>query len=191
MAEQTQAAEDEAQAATSGEAATGTAGQEPAGGAETISLEEARKLRRESQSLRRRLAEFERVDGERKAAEMSEVERATQQAAALEQELARLRAERRAQMVRYEVMLRARALNVVDPDAAVRLLDLDGLTVDEDGAVDGETLDKALRGLLKGKPYLVKPAPAPAPEVNARTGKQSNGADAAVREEELRRRFRI
>lgn len=188
MAEQTQAVEDVTQVAT--EDAAQEAGQAQAGGAEAMSLDEARKLRRESQNLRKRLAELEKIDGERKAAELSEVERATKQAATLQQELAALRAERRAQMVRYEVMLRASALNVVDPDAAVKLLDLDGLTADEDGAVDGETVDKALKALLKGKPYLVKQETAPAPDVNARTGKQ-NGADAAAREEELRRRYRI
>lgn len=190
MAEQTQAVEDVTLVATGEDAATG-AGQEPASGAEVMSLDEARKLRRESQNLRKRLAEFEKVDGERKAAELSEVERATQQKAALEQELAKLKAEQRAQVVRYEVMLRASALNVVDPDAAVKLLDLDGLAVDDDGAVDGDTVDKALKALLKGKPYLVKQETALAPDVNARTGKQSNGADAAAREEELRRRYRI
>lgn len=188
MAEETQAVKDGAQAAT--EETAQAAGQVQADGAEQMSLDEARKLRREAQSLRKRLAELDRAAEERKAAEMSEVERATQRAATLEQELAAIKKQITERTVRYEVMLRASEMNVVDPEAAVRLLDLDGLDAGEDGLPDGNAIDRALKALLKAKPYLVKQAAAAAPETNAHVGK-SKEVDDKAREEELRRRYRL
>jgi hypothetical protein len=189
MAEETQAVEDVAQAAAgNGEAADG--GQGPPDGAELMSMDEARKLRREAQNLRKRLAELDKEAEARKQAELSETERATQRATALEQELAALRGQITERTVRYEVMLRASEMNVVDPEAAVKLLDLDGLERGDDGLPDGNAIDKALKALLKAKPYLIKQAASQAPETNAHKGKDKPGDDKA-REEELRRRYRL
>lgn len=190
MAGQTQAVEDVAQEAAEQQETAQADGQEPTNGAEMMSMDEARKLRREAQNLRKRLADFETQAAERKTAELSEVERAKQQAATLEQELATLRAQTVARTVRYEVMLRASEQNVVDPEAAVRLLDLDGLEAGEDGMPDGKAIDEALTKLLKAKPYLVKTAAQAAPETNAHKRKDKQGDDKA-REEELRRRYRL
>jgi chemosensory pili system protein ChpA (sensor histidine kinase/response regulator) len=188
MADVTQAVDDAAQAAAGTDEAAQD-GQGPTGGAETMSMDEARKLRRESQNLRKRLAELEKVDADRKAAELSEAEQAKQAAQASQQELAKLREEHRTATVRYEVMLLASKLNVVDPDAAVRLLDLEAIETAEDGALDRAAVEAALKALLKAKPYLVKPEQVTAPETNARNGRQKE--DAAAREEELKRRYRI
>ena len=49
--------------------------------------------------------------------------------------------------------------------------------------------EAALKALLKAKPYLVKVEQVTAPETNARNGRQKE--DAAAREEELKRRYRI
>jgi hypothetical protein len=190
MADETQAVDDVAQAATGTDGAADAAGQAPGGDAETMSMDEARKLRREAQGLRKRLNELEKLETDRKAAALSEAERATQAAQASQQELARLREEHRTAVVRYEVMLLDSKLNVVDPDAAVRLLDLEAVETAEDGALDGKAVDAALRALLKAKPYLVKPEQVAAPETNAHSGKTKEIDDKA-REEELRRRYRI
>lgn len=185
--EMTQAVEDGAQAAT--EETAQAAGQEQANGAEMMSLDEARKLRREAQNLRKRMAEIDKQAEERRQAELSEVERATQRASTLEQELAAMRKQITERTVRYEVMLRASEMSVVDPEAAVKLLDLDGLEAGDDGMPDGNAIDKALKALLKSKPYLVKQATV-APETNAHQGKNKQ-ADDKAREEELRRRYRL
>jgi hypothetical protein len=57
--------------------------------------------------------------------------------------------------VRYEVMLAAQGLSVIDLDAAYRLLDPAALEFD---ATTGKptNVDKALKDLIKAKPYLVK-----------------------------------
>jgi hypothetical protein len=189
MADKTLVVDDGAQAAPGMDGEAQQDGQEPTGGAETMSMDEARKLRREAQSLRRRLAELEKLDGDRKAAELSEVEKAKQAAQASQQGLAKLSDEYRAAVVRYEVMLLASSLNVVDPDAAVRLLDMEAIETGEDGAMDRAAVEAALKALLKQKPYLVKAQQVAAPETNARNGGQQE--DPAAREDELRRRFRI
>ena len=190
MADETQAVDDGAQAAPGTDGAAPDGGQEPTSGAEPMSMDEARKLRREAQNLRKRLADLEKVDADRKQAELSEAEQAKQTAQASQQELAKLREEHRATMVRYEVMLLASKLHVVDPDAAVRLLDLEAVETAEDGALDAKAVEAALRALLKAKPYLVKPEQVAAPETNAHSGKAKEFDDKA-REEELRRRYRI
>lgn len=189
MAEETQAVDDGTQAVPGTDGAADAAGQAPGGDAETMSLDEARKLRREAQGLRKRLAELEKGEADRKAAALSEAERATQAAQAGQQELARLREEHRTAVIRYEVMLLASKLNVVDPDAAVRLLDLQAVETAEDGALDAKGIEAALRALLKAKPYLVRAEQVTAPETNAHSGKTK--IDDKAREEELRRRYRI
>lgn len=185
--ETTQAVDGAVQAAadTDGKATDTT--QAAGDGAETISLDEARKLRREAQSLRKRLAEFDAAEAKRKEQELSEVDKATKRAAELE---AKLTAETKAhheRIVRYEVMLKASAMNAVDPDAVVRLLDMSSLEFDDDG--QPTNVDKLLKELLKAKTYLLKPAETSAPNTNARAG--NDKLDAKAKEEELRRRFRI
>lgn len=156
-------------------------------GAETISLDEARKLRREAQTLRKRLAEFETAEAKKREAELSEAEKQAKRAAELEAQLAAMQAAQREQIVRYEVMLRAANRNVVDPEAAVKLIDLSSLEFDEEGKPTN--IDKALDALLKHKPYLVKSEAAPPPNMNARNGNEK--VDAKAKEEELRRRFHL
>ncbi len=56
-------------------------------------------------------------------------------------------------IVRAEVKAVAGGL-LADPEDAVRLLDLDEFSVDEDGNVDADVVKKALDGLLQTKPYL-------------------------------------
>lgn len=43
---------------------------------------------------------------------------------------------------------------MVDPEDAVRLLNLDEFEVNDDGHVDGAKVGKAIDGLIQAKPYL-------------------------------------
>lgn len=189
MAEEAQAVDGAAQAAADSDGSTPMVDQASSGGEETISLEEARKLRREAQGLRKRLAEFEAVDARRKQAELTELDQAKQRLADMEAQLATANTAHQEQIVRYEVMLRATGMNVVDAEVVARLLDWSSLEFDENGAPTN--VEKLLRDLLKAKPYLIKPAEqsAAAPNVNARNGNEK--VDAKAHEEDLRRRFRL
>lgn len=182
-----QAADGAAQAAADTDTKATDPTQAAGDGTEAISLDEARKLRREAQALRKRLADFEAAEAKKHEAELSEAEKQAKRAAELEAQLAAVQAASQEQTVRYEVTLRAASKNVVDPEAAVRLMDLSSLEFDESGKPTN--IDKALDALLKHKPYLVKPVEAAAPNVNARNGKDKG--DAKAHEEELKRRYRI
>lgn len=190
MAEETPAVDGAAQAAAGTDGSQHADGQAPAGGEETISLDEARKLRREAQGLRKRLAELETADNKRKQAELSELELAQARLKELETQISTAAKAHQDQVLRYEVMLKASAMNVVDPEAVVRLLDVSSLEFDDDGRPTN--VEKALKDLLKAKSYLVKlPDPSgAAPNTNARAGNDTT-KDAKAKEEELRRRFKL
>lgn len=53
---------------------------------------------------------------------------------------------------------RASTVDWIDPDDALRLVDLSNVDVDEDGTVDRKALARELKALAKRKPHLVKPA---------------------------------
>lgn len=187
MAEETQAVESAAAQAAADDGKATEAAQAAGDGAETMSLEEARKLRREAQGLRKRLAELEKVENDRQQAALSESDKAQKRAAELQQQLDAVKQQYQQEIVRYQVMLQASTLGVVDPEGAAKLLDWTSLEFDDDGRPTNT--DKALRDLLKAKPYLVKVEQTSAPNANVRNGNEKK--DAANREEELRKRFRI
>ena len=56
--------------------------------------------------------------------------------------------------VRYEVMLKAQEMAIIDLDAAVRLMDMAALEFGEDGKPTN--VEAVLKALIKAKPYLVK-----------------------------------
>lgn len=181
---------------------TGTDGA-PAGDAMSLeqALAELAKVRRalkdvnaESAGRRKRLEELESAETQRQQAQMSEAEKATATAKRLNDELAardaRL-ASLQEQTIRYEVMLAAQAMQIVDLDAAVRLMDREQLEIGEDGRPTN--VEAVLKALIKAKPYLVKqaaPAQGTAPNINA--GAQGNRQEAdAARLEDIKRRFRL
>jgi hypothetical protein len=163
---------------------------EPSGGIEQFDAVYVKKLRAEAADYRRRLRELEarvKAEDDRK---LTESERMARRVAELEREQTEYLAERQERVVRYEVMLAASKLNIVDPDAAFRLIDLANLEFDEDGMP--KNLDKALKELVKARPYLVKQAATQS--INAGDGIGAGGktaVDPKAREAELRRRFRI
>lgn len=121
--------------------------------------DEVRTLRREAASYRRRLRELEQQLRQREEEELSEAERLRRRLEELERERDTWARERRERTVRYEVMLAASRLGIVDPDAAYRLLDVDQIELDDDGRP--RDLDRALKELLRRRPYLAGASQAP------------------------------
>lgn len=136
-------------------------------------LETIRKLRTFEKQAREQakiLAEYQRKEQEAEQAKLSEQERLQQQLSQAKAELELERQQTRDRMNAYEVQLQANRLGIVDPDAAVKLLDWSSLDYDEDGRP--ADIEAALTQLLADKPYLAKtqtPAPKPAATTNAAT----------------------
>jgi hypothetical protein len=114
---------------------------------------ELRKTRREAQGLRRRIREYEESEKARKEAELTESEKAEHRIKELEKALESRDARVRESALRSEVVTAAQRLGIVDPDAAFRLLDTDGLDYDEDKA-HWDGVDDALRSLAQERPWL-------------------------------------
>lgn len=131
------------------------------GSPEQISIEEARKLRREAQQLRQRLKTFEEAEAAQKAAQLTETERLQQQYAKLQTEHTDTLRNYQERLVRYEIEKQAAKVGI-RPEAAedaVKLLDWSALEFDEDGSPKNAA--ELLKQLLKAKPYL---AAAPQPQ---------------------------
>ena len=123
-------------------------------------------------------------------AQLSEADKLRAKVSDLERQAADRERERQERIVRYEVMLAAQKMNLVDADAAYRLLDLATLEFGEDGSV--KDIEKALKELVKARPYLVKPTQAQQ-TINAGdgVGASTTVVDPKAREAELRQRFRM
>lgn len=119
---------------------------------ETISLEEARKLRSEAANLRKRLKELEDQKRQIDEAKLSETERLQKRLAELERKEIEYQQSLQARTLEYEVKLHAARLGVVDPEAAYRLLDVKQIEFDEDGKP--VNVEKVMRELIAKKPYL-------------------------------------
>jgi len=161
-------------------------GQEPK--PEQFDAEYVKKLRSEAADYRKRLRELEAKVKADEEAKLSEQEKLQKRLSELEREREAWALERQERTVRYEVMLAASKLNIVDPEAAYKLLDLSTLEFDDEGLPTN--LDKSLKDLLKARPYLVR-AQQPA-SINADEGRgQKPNVDPKAREAELRQRFRF
>jgi hypothetical protein len=133
---------------------------------ESISLEEARKLRSEAKSLRARLGLFEKAEDERKQAQMSADEKIAVREQAVKDQEQRITARLQASILRDEIAsaVNAEKITLHAPIGDVlRLLDT--------GAVewDGETpknVRALLKELVKERPYLA----------SRRTGSADGGA---------------
>lgn len=126
------------------------AGQEPE--PERFDAEYVRKLRAEAAEYRRRMRELEGQVKQYEEARLSETERLQKRLAELERELTHIQQERQERILRYETMLAAQRLGIVDPEAAYRLLDLSSLEYDDAG--QPTNLEQALKQLVAKKPYL-------------------------------------
>lgn len=137
----------------------------PAGSEGNDPIEEARReasreANREAKAERdkRKAAEAERDKllaeaEERRLAELSEAEQAKERAEKAEAELAAAQKLAQANALRAEVAVQAQALNIVDADSALKLMDTAGITHNDDGTVEG--VKEALSKLIEAKPFLV------------------------------------
>lgn len=142
---------------------------------ERFDAEYVRKLRAEAAEYRKRLRELEQTVKQHEESKLSETERLQKRLAELELEQASYQRERQERTLKYESMLAASRLGIIDPEAAYRLLDLSKIEFDEDGAP--KNIEQALKDLLKAKPYLVgqaQPASVGSP-TNPATGQQRAG----------------
>lgn len=125
-------------------------GQEPE--PEKFDAEYVKQLRREAAEYRKKLRELEQIVKQHEEAKLSETEKLQKRLAELEREQASWQQERQERTLRYETMLAASRLGIVDPEAAYKLLDLAEIEFDEDGSP--RNLEKALRDLIAKRPYL-------------------------------------
>jgi len=129
----------------------------------TVTLEEAlariaelehshKNARAAEDRLGKKLAAYEKAEQDKKDAELSDLERIKKQHADLQSQHDAYKQHAQARIVRYEVEAAANKLNIIDPDAAVRLLDLSELEYDDNG--NPINAEKLLEKLIKAKPYL-------------------------------------
>lgn len=158
---------------------------------EPVSLEEARRLRQEAQSLRRRLREFETAQEQQQRAAMSDAERlradhevATQRAATLEAEVRgyRLRDAIEAAVTPATLgegeQAQPNPLHGVDPRLAARLIDPAALTYGDDGRPQPASVRRALAQALAEFPTIRPSAPtttAPPPQGTGYVGQRPAG----------------
>lgn len=128
-------------------------------------LEKARKALKdtnaESAGRRKRLEELEAAEQARQTASLTETEKQAkasealkQQAADLQKQMEILQREHQERVIRYEVMLKASNMGIIDLDAATKLMDWQELEFGEDGTP--KNIDGVLKKLIKDRPYLSK-----------------------------------
>ena len=140
---------------TPAQVATNTTPQPQAGeGSESISLEEAKKLRSEAQSLRKRMKAYEDAEKAAQEAALSEAEKSAKRAQEAE---ARIK-QYQDQLVTAQVKLAAQEKGIIDPELAALAVQKT-LELDDDGMPTN--LDEALDALIKNKPYLVPASSVP------------------------------
>jgi chromosome segregation ATPase len=120
---------------------------------ETFDAEYVAALRREAARYRTERKELEEKLKKLEEAQLSETERIANRLAELEKQQAEWMRERQELLVRSAVVSEAVGLNIIDPEAAFKLLDLASLQFDEDGRP--VNIKDALTKLIKEKPYLV------------------------------------
>jgi len=140
-------------------------------------IRERKEANAEAHKLRARLRELEAAEDERKKASMTEQERVQKELEDTRKALEQTRQQYREMQIRLSVDNAARAIGVIDTDAAFRLMDQSKLVFDDAG--NPQNVNELIAELVKEKPYLASPATKPA---NPTKGAGSQ----AGREEELR-----
>lgn len=128
-------------------AATTTPDPQAGDGQDQISLEEARKLRKEAQALRTRLKGYEDKEAADRDAQLSEIEKISKRAT----EADKLVNQYKQELIASKVQLAAQAKGIIDPELAAMAIQK-SLEYGDDGMPTN--LDKALDDLLKSKPFL-------------------------------------
>lgn len=172
---------------TANPTATVAPGQEPE--PVTFDSEYVKSLRKSEAETRRKLRDAEAELTKHRTAAMSETERLQQRVAELERANADYLTERQERSIRYAVATASNKLGIVDADAAYRLLDLAELETDDNG--DPKDIEKALKDLLKKRPYLAA-VTQQVRNINAGDGRGAPPPeDAKLRDDELIRRYGI
>ena len=147
----------------------------------TKRIERERKKYADYDEIKTKASEYEAQLEAQRLAELSEVEKAQEQAKKFEEQLqqltAQLEAERtkaQQQAIKNEFIKVASGANIIDIDAAIALSDLSAVTIGEDGAVVG--VDDVVKTLVEHKPYLVakKQAPTIGASTNVSGGQQAD-----------------
>ncbi len=133
---------------------------------------QAKDLERSNRDQQKRIQEFETREKEAEMAKLSEQERLSKQLAERDAELIRVRHDHQDRTNRYEVQLHAAKLGLVDPEAAVKLLDWGFI----DYAADGkpQNVEAALNELVEAKPWLKAAQETPKAERQARSAATTN-----------------
>lgn len=158
MSDETGATETQADSGTQPPAGTASTQADGADGEatqpETISLEEAKKLRSEANSLRKRLKAFEDADKARTDADLSETEKLTKRISELEAERTQLLAREQERTVHLSAVEAATRLGFRSPELAFRLVDQSAIEYREDGTP--KNVERLLKELLEREPYLAR-----------------------------------
>lgn len=120
---------------------------------ESISLEEAKKLRSEASSLRRRLKELEEAERQRTEAGLTETQRLQKRVEELEAEKVAQTKVQQEKDLRIAALTAATKLGFTDPQDALALLDRDAIEIGPDG--QPTNLAKLLSDLARAKSYLL------------------------------------
>lgn len=119
---------------------------------EEARLDASRKANAEAANVRKRLKAFEDAEEKRKLEALSETERLQKERDDATQAAEAAKETARVALLRADVAVEAAKLNIVDADAALKLLDQSGIEYGEDGSIFG--VKDALDALLVAKPYL-------------------------------------
>ena len=174
-----------AQAAGTEDPETGTEGtpQDGAEGSSSTGITDVAVLQRELSKARAEAAKyrvesktFKDAKAEEEKAALTEQERLTRRVAELEKAAADAEAKARAKAIEAAVAKQAVLLGIIDPDAAVKLLDAEDLELDDETG-EPKNIEAALKALIKAKPYLAsKPDPTTPGGTNGAAGTQAGPA---------------
>jgi hypothetical protein len=149
---------------------TSGASGDKSGSGDTVSRSEFEALQRRMRAADRAKSAAEQRAEELEAAQRSELENAKASVVRLEKENESLKGT--VSTLRIDnAFLTASNVKWVDPEAALRLVDMTDVTIGDDGKVEG--LEAALQKLAEKKPYLVEKAD----EKNKNKGRQSGSSE--------------
>jgi len=123
-------------------------------------IERERKKFADYDDLKSKLSEYESKAEEQRQSELTDLQKAQEQAQQFETQLSELtvqleteRNTSRQQAIKNEFIKVASSANIIDIGAAMALSDLSAVEIGEDGKVNG--VDVVIKTLVENKPYLV------------------------------------
>lgn len=143
-------------------AAGGTSGATQVSEDPKVLQSELTRAREEAAATRIELKALREAEKARADAELTETQRLTNRQKELEAENEKLKTQLRENAIAAAIAKQALALGIIDPDAAVKLLNTDELEVDEETGKP-KNVEAALKALIKDKPYLVAKQESPTP----------------------------